>query len=53
MECISINHKTAKSMDRQKYFIPKEKTEVLLREIMKLDRVEQCVLLSTCNRTEI
>ena len=53
MECISINHKTAKSMDRQKCFIPKEKTEMLLREIMKLDRVEQCVLLSTCNRTEI
>ena len=53
MECISINHKTAKSLDRQRCFVPKEKTENCLREIMNLDRVEQCVLLSTCNRTEI
>ena len=53
MECISINHKTAKSLDRQRCFVPKEKTENYLREIMNLDRVEQCVLLSTCNRTEI
>ena len=53
MECISINHKTAKSLDRQRCFVPREKTENYLREIMNLDRVEQCVLLSTCNRTEI
>ena len=53
MECISINHKTAKSLDRQRCFVPKEKTENYLREIMNLGRVEQCVLLSTCNRTEI
>lgn len=53
MECISINHKTAKTSDRQRCFIPKEEAEDFLREIMKLDKVEQCVLLSTCNRTEI
>ena len=53
MECISINHKTAKSLDRQRCFVPKEKTENYLREIKNLDRVEQCVILSTCNRTEI
>ena len=53
MECISINHKTAKSSDRQRCFVPKEETENYLRDIMNLDRVEQCVLLSTCNRTEI
>lgn len=53
MECVSINHKTAKSADRQRCFIPKEKAGDLLREIMGLNRVEQCVLLSTCNRTEI
>ena len=53
MECISISHKTAKSLDRQRCFVPKEKTENFLREIMNLGRVEQCVLLSTCNRTEI
>lgn len=53
MECISISHKTAGSADRQKCYIPKEKCEEFLKEIMKLDRVDQCVLLSTCNRTEI
>ena len=53
MECISINHKTAKSLDRQRCFVPKEKTENYLSEIKNLDRVEQCVILSTCNRTEI
>ncbi|MCM1122994.1 MAG: glutamyl-tRNA reductase [Eubacterium sp.] len=53
MECISISHKTAKSAERQKCFIPKEKSEEFLQKIMKLGRVGQCVLLSTCNRTEI
>lgn len=53
MECISISHKTANTADRQKCFVPKEKSEDFLRDIMELDRVEQCVLLSTCNRTEI
>lgn len=53
MECISISHKTARSADRQKCCIPKGKTEDYLREIMKLDRVDECVLLSTCNRTEL
>lgn len=53
MECISISHKTAKSMDRQKCFIPKEELTIYLQGIMNLDRVEQCVILSTCNRTEI
>ena len=53
MECISISHKTAKSMERQRCFIPKERTEDFLREIMALAGVKQCVVLSTCNRTEI
>ena len=53
MECISINHKTAKSADRQKCYISEENAEKFLREIMELPKVEQCVLLSTCNRTEI
>lgn len=53
MECISISHKTAKSMERQKCFIPKERRADFLGEVIKLDRVEQSVLLSTCNRTEI
>ena len=53
MECISISHKTADAAERQKCFIPKEKTEDFLRAVIQVDRVEQGVLLSTCNRTEI
>lgn len=53
MECISISHKTAQSADRQKCYVSKEKSADFLKEIMNLDRVDQCVLLSTCNRTEI
>ena len=53
MECISISHKTAKSTERQRCFIAKEAADAFLQELMKVDRVEQCVLLSTCNRTEI
>lgn len=53
MECISISHKTAKSEDRQRCCISKENVEKFLEEIMALDRVEQSVLLSTCNRMEI
>lgn len=53
MECISISHKTAKSEDRQRCCISRENVEKFLEEIMALDRVEQSVLLSTCNRMEI
>lgn len=53
MECISISHKTAKSEDRKKCYIPAEQAERFLKEIMELARVEQSVLLSTCNRMEI
>ncbi len=53
MECISISHKTAKSADRQQCYVPEESREEFLGKIMSLDRIGQCVLLSTCNRTEI
>lgn len=53
MECISISHKTAKSMERQKCYIAKERAGEFLQKIMALEGVEQCVLLSTCNRTEV
>lgn len=53
MECISISHKTAKSEDRRKCYISRENAESFLGKIMGLDKVEQCVLLSTCNRMEI
>ncbi len=53
MECISISHKTADSGEREKFYIPKEKTDDFLRKVHAAAGVEACVLLSTCNRTEI
>lgn len=53
MECISISYKTAASKEREKFYIPKEKTGDFLREVRAAMGVEQCVVLSTCNRTEI
>ncbi len=53
MECISISHKTAASKEREKFYIPKEKTGDFLQKIRAAAGVGQCVLLSTCNRTEI
>ncbi|MDE6406313.1 MAG: glutamyl-tRNA reductase [Lachnospiraceae bacterium] len=53
MECISISHKTAASEERQRFYVSKEKAEDFLRKIRAVTGVEQCVLLSTCNRTEI
>lgn len=53
MECISISHKTAASGEREKFYIPKDEAGDLLRKIRAVTGVEECVLLSTCNRTEI
>ena len=53
MECISISHKTAASARRQRCCIPGEKTEDFRQEILAAAGVDECVALSTCNRTEI
>lgn len=53
MECISISHKTAASGERERFYIPEEKAGDFLQKIREETGAEQCVLLSTCNRTEI
>ncbi len=53
MKCISISHKTARSAERQKCFITEEAAEGLLKKIHTGLKEGQCVLLSTCNRTEL
>ena len=53
MECISISHKTAEAKKRQRCFIAREDREDFLKKVSELCGVEQCVVLSTCNRTEI
>lgn len=53
MECISISHKTAKEGMRRHFSFPKETAGDFLDRLMAQPVIEQCVLLSTCNRTEI
>lgn len=53
MECISISHKTASSAERKKCCIVGEAAEKLLKKLREDVPSMQCVLLSTCNRTEI
>lgn len=53
MECISISHKTAASGERERFYVPKEEAAGFLKKIWSVAGIEECVLLSTCNRTEI
>lgn len=53
MECISISHKTAASGEREKFYVSKEDAGHWLQKIQSDTGAEECVLLSTCNRTEI
>lgn len=53
MECISISHKTAVAGEREKFYIPEEKAADFLRRVREDAGAAQCVVLSTCNRTEV
>lgn len=53
MECISISHKTAKAGERAHFSFSEDAAALFLETLMGQPFVEQCVLLSTCNRTEI
>lgn len=53
MECISISYKTAEAGERAHFSFSPEGTASFLKKLMDQAFVEQCVLLSTCNRTEI
>lgn len=53
MECISISYKTADAGQRRAFAFSKEEAGTFLPGIVALEKVEQCVLLATCNRTEI
>ncbi len=53
MECISISHKTAESGEREKFYVPRKEAGDLLQRIRAVAGIEECVLLSTCNRTEV
>lgn len=50
---IGINHKTAPITLREQLYFPQEKLSVYLQDILNSGAVEEAVLLSTCNRSEL
>ncbi len=53
MNCISINYKKADVAKRRQFSLSNEKSIELIRYIIDNDISRECVVLSTCNRTEI
>lgn len=51
--CIGLNHETAPVEIREKFAVPAPKQGAFSKEIAALDGVDEAVVLSTCNRTEV
>jgi glutamyl-tRNA reductase len=50
---VGLSHKTAPVEIREKLTFPPHRQEEAIRGLMESDQVAECVILSTCNRTEI
>ena len=50
---ISISHKNAPLEVRARFAFPVEAQEELMRQVIARNIAEECVFISTCNRTEI
>lgn len=53
MRCLGLNHRTAPLAIREQFAVAKRNLVSCNRDIVSLPLVCECVLLSTCNRTEI
>lgn len=53
MVCLGLNYKTAPVQVRERFAVSKSKLQESAIRLHSLPRVEECVLLSTCNRTEV
>jgi len=51
--CLGVSHKTAPVEVREKYSFKGEELETSLLQLNALPSVEECMILSTCNRVEI
>ncbi len=51
--CLGLSHKTAPVEVREKYAFKKEEVEKKLLKLNSLPSIEECMILSTCNRVEI
>lgn len=50
---IGINHKTAPIEIREKFYLTPVQQELLLSELRNCPSVVECLIISTCNRTEV
>lgn len=53
MVCLGLNHRTAPVEIRERFAVPPHRLQEEGRRIRSLPDVDQCVVLSTCNRMEI
>lgn len=53
MFCLGLNHKTSPVAVRERFSVPKRCLEQKNAQLAALPSVQECVLLSTCNRTEL
>lgn len=51
--CLGVNYRTTPVALRERFAVPKSRVPQAVAELHALPGVEECVLLSTCNRTEI
>lgn len=51
--CLGLNYRTASVAARERFAVPKRLLVSACAELAAQAGVEQCVLLSTCNRTEV
>lgn len=51
--CLGLNHRTAPVAARERFAVPQRRLVPTCATLAQLPAVEQCVLLSTCNRTEV
>ena len=51
--CVGLNHRTATVAEREKFAVPQRLLAESCAALAALPTVEECVLLSTCNRTEV
>lgn len=53
MNIISISHKTAPVEIRELFAFSEEEQESFIKLVLQNEHIDECVLVSTCNRTEV
>ncbi len=51
--CLGLNYRTSPVAVREQFSVSKTRLDAACRALRSLPEIEECVLLSTCNRTEV